>query len=91
MEKQLTYIYQAFDIKKNDFIEIDILHDKIDVIAVIKNKPLYAVEYWVNVTQFITIKNKPSLKMITKCYFTEYELKRLFLIADMKGVKIENE
>lgn len=89
--KQGTYIYQAFDIEKNDFIEIDVLHDKIEVISVLKNKPLDTIEYWVNVIQVITIKNKPSLKMVTKCYFTEYELKRLFLIANMKGVKIENE
>lgn len=89
MEKQETYIYQIYALNQNDFFEIDILNDKIEMIGVKDSSNLLdPYIYTFKIKQSITIKNKPTLIFKFTIKVTEYELKRLNLIAKMKGVDL---
>lgn len=89
MEKQETYIYQIYDLIKNDFFEIDILNDKIEMLDFSNSFNLLdPLVYTYEISQIVTIRNKPSMKFKFTIKITEYELKRLNLIAKMKGVDL---
>lgn len=89
MQKQETYIYQIYDCKKNDFFEIDILNDKIEMLGVADSINLLdPFIYTFEIKQIVTIKNNPFMVFKTTIKITEYELKRLNSIAKMKGVDL---
>lgn len=86
MKKEETYIYQIYDYMRNDFFEIDILHDKIEITNDDETETLEEEKQVLNVIQNITIDKKICLSSTTKLYVTRYELRRLFKMYYIKGV-----
>lgn len=86
MKKEETYIYQIYDYMRNDFFEIDILHDKLEFTNDDEFETLEEEKQILNVIQDITIDKKTRLNSVTKLYVTRYELRRLFKMYQIKGV-----